>query len=307
MTFLDDLQKTLKEGWDFVYHIPDHYPLKFQNTSPTNDMGTGSIGGEICRFYDSEGNLLGRIDNDGFVLDRAFVGAAGEIKFGAWSSAHITAVWEPRNWLPCDGRSLVRADFARLFDALGTAYGAADGTHFNIPDLRDAVPGMVGPVVFTSRAAVGTNTSTALTLVHAHDGAHHHTYAHTHPIPHTHDHDHFHLMNTLHAHSGDTGLNQSPTLTIQQGSSGTFKDAADNDDHSHPIDPSGDAADPTEGPDTIATGDTNTANSGAASAGTWTHVNDVGGATGTNTGNALANTNVSPIQKTLPVYAIIHT
>ena len=37
--------------------------------------------------------------------------------------------------LPCDGRSLLRADYAELFGVIGTTYGAADATHFNIPDL----------------------------------------------------------------------------------------------------------------------------------------------------------------------------
>jgi microcystin-dependent protein len=42
----------------------------------------------------------------------------------------------PDGWLVCDGRSLVRADYANLFGAIGTVWGAVDSTHFNIPDLR---------------------------------------------------------------------------------------------------------------------------------------------------------------------------
>lgn len=42
----------------------------------------------------------------------------------------------PTGWLICDGSSLLRADYPKLFDTIGTAFGAADGTHFNIPDLR---------------------------------------------------------------------------------------------------------------------------------------------------------------------------
>jgi microcystin-dependent protein len=45
----------------------------------------------------------------------------------------------PTGWLPADGRSLVRADYADLFSVIGTVWGAADGTHFNIPDLRGQV------------------------------------------------------------------------------------------------------------------------------------------------------------------------
>jgi len=39
-------------------------------------------------------------------------------------------------WLPCDGASLLRSDYPDLFTVLGTTYGAADSTHFNVPDLR---------------------------------------------------------------------------------------------------------------------------------------------------------------------------
>jgi len=44
----------------------------------------------------------------------------------------------PSGWLFCNGASLLRAGtYADLFAAIGTMWGAADGTHFNIPDTRD--------------------------------------------------------------------------------------------------------------------------------------------------------------------------
>lgn len=42
----------------------------------------------------------------------------------------------PAGWLLCDGTSYLRASQSALFAVIGTAYGAADGTHFNVPDLR---------------------------------------------------------------------------------------------------------------------------------------------------------------------------
>lgn len=47
-----------------------------------------------------------------------------------------TTTTAPTHWLLCDGSSLLRADYADLFAVIGTTYGAADGTHFNVPDLR---------------------------------------------------------------------------------------------------------------------------------------------------------------------------
>lgn len=43
------------------------------------------------------------------------------------------------DWLPCDGASLLRADFPALFIAVGSAYGSVDALHFNLPDLRGRV------------------------------------------------------------------------------------------------------------------------------------------------------------------------
>ena len=42
----------------------------------------------------------------------------------------------PAGWLVCDGTSLIRSAYPDLFAAIGTVWGAADSSHFNIPDLR---------------------------------------------------------------------------------------------------------------------------------------------------------------------------
>jgi microcystin-dependent protein len=42
----------------------------------------------------------------------------------------------PSGWLLCDGTSYVRGDYADLYSIIGTAFGTADITHFNVPDLR---------------------------------------------------------------------------------------------------------------------------------------------------------------------------
>lgn len=49
----------------------------------------------------------------------------------------------PEGYVFCDGTSYNRTEYAALFEAIGTTYGAVDETHFNAPDLRDCVP--VGP------------------------------------------------------------------------------------------------------------------------------------------------------------------
>jgi len=58
-------------------------------------------------------------------------------------SAGFVSLWAgtiaslPGGWLLCDGSSLLRASYPALFAAIGTVHGAADGTHFSLPDLRD--------------------------------------------------------------------------------------------------------------------------------------------------------------------------
>ncbi|MCX6879761.1 MAG: phage tail protein [Verrucomicrobia bacterium] len=44
----------------------------------------------------------------------------------------------PAGWVFCDGSSKLRTDpvFSRLFEIVGITYGADDGNHFNLPDMR---------------------------------------------------------------------------------------------------------------------------------------------------------------------------
>jgi microcystin-dependent protein len=75
--------------------------------------------------------------------------------------APSAAAATPTGWLPCDGAAVSRATYAALFSAIGTAYGAGDGTTtFNVPDLGGRVPAGV--------EAVATRLTTAISGV---DGA----------------------------------------------------------------------------------------------------------------------------------------
>lgn len=51
----------------------------------------------------------------------------------------------PTGWLECTGSAVSRALYANLFTAIGTTWGAGDGsTTFNLPDLRGRTPIGVG-------------------------------------------------------------------------------------------------------------------------------------------------------------------
>lgn len=72
----------------------------------------------------------------------------------------------PTGWLEEDGASLVRATYPDLFAEIGTMYGAADGTHFNLPDARGKFPRIWahGQATDPDRATRTAPTATGATI-----------------------------------------------------------------------------------------------------------------------------------------------
>ena len=65
--------------------------------------------------------------------DSLYSGLIGEVRWFAGSSV-------PSGWLKCDGTAVSRTTYAKLFAAVGTAWGAGDGSKtFNLPNLIDKV------------------------------------------------------------------------------------------------------------------------------------------------------------------------
>ena len=61
----------------------------------------------------------------------------------------------PTGYVLCDGSNISRSTYASLFAAIGTAYGAGDGSStFGLPDLRDRFPLGKG----TNNSTLGTET-----------------------------------------------------------------------------------------------------------------------------------------------------
>ena len=81
----------------------------------------------------------------------------GEIQYFVHSSA-------VDGWLPCDGRSLSRTTYAKLFGVLSTTYGNVDGDTFNLPDLRGRVVAGKGTTdAFSSIGKIGGTETHELT------------------------------------------------------------------------------------------------------------------------------------------------
>jgi microcystin-dependent protein len=66
------------------------------------------------------------------------------------------ALNDHNGWVLCDGRSLNREDYPRLFNMIGTSFGSASGTTFNLPDLRGRVPGNIGTGSGLTNRTMGT-------------------------------------------------------------------------------------------------------------------------------------------------------
>jgi microcystin-dependent protein len=126
------------------------------------------------------------------------------------------ATMAPPQTLVCDGTAISRTQYAALFAAIGTTYGAGDGTNtFNIPNLREGT----SVRVTTKPAKVGTYDAGAL-LSHTHTasaaavGDHAHSVTLTNAGSHAHaasadaqgDHTHYAWTDGQgnHAHSGST-------------------------------------------------------------------------------------------------------
>jgi len=125
---------------------------------------------------------------------------AGVIKAFAGPSTSV-----PAGWLLCNGSSLLRTSFPELFAAIGTAWGAADGTHFNIPDLRGYF--LRGQNLGTGRDPDAGTRTNLLTGGNSTDNVGSYQ---SHQVT---SHTHTHGLNT----GGPTGFNGWPNTSVGQG------------------------------------------------------------------------------------------
>ena len=72
-----------------------------------------------------------------------------------------TKTTAPDGYVLCDGASLVRTGtYADLFAVIGTTYGTADGTHFNVPNLEGKTPQGYDGNTYNLAGTGGANTVT---------------------------------------------------------------------------------------------------------------------------------------------------
>jgi microcystin-dependent protein len=161
----------------------------------------------------------------------------------------------PAGWVLCDGTSYLRAGtYADLFAVISTTYGAADGTHFNVPNMRGRVP-VCYTTGNTSFDAMGeTGGEQTHTLITAEMPAHVHSVdppnktSTTNSATHTHDTDIGSFtsgVGTAHNHASVTsagyyaygGGAHAPSSTTGYGTDLSGLKTGDESAHTHAIDP----------------------------------------------------------------------
>jgi len=115
-----------------------------QHNPPLQDIAQ-ALSDSLSR--DGRGGMRSNLDMGGFkvrnvapgtqptdVATVAQIGGAGGVPVG--SIVEWPSVTPPTGWLICAGQSLSRSAYPELFAVLGTTYGSASSSTFNLPDYR---------------------------------------------------------------------------------------------------------------------------------------------------------------------------
>lgn len=78
----------------------------------------------------------------------------------------VSSVAAPNGWLLCNGQSVLRSAYGKLYDKIGTTYGSNSDTTFNVPNLKGrVVMGYCDTAASTSLTGVsGGNWSSGTTV-----------------------------------------------------------------------------------------------------------------------------------------------
>jgi len=88
-------------------------------------------------------NVTGTVQASKFVGDGS--GLTGISTTPAGAIMFFAGISAPSGWLTCNGTNVSRSTYSELFSAIGTLYGAGDGTNtFNLPNMTGRTPLMAG-------------------------------------------------------------------------------------------------------------------------------------------------------------------
>ena len=159
-----------------TYNVKD-YPESTTHPSFNIKFGTYALIIGNGTADDARSNAL-TVGWDGNIMAQAM---AGIIQMFAGSTA-------PTGWLECDGSAVSREDYPTLFAAIGTTWGAGDGsTTFNLPDLRGRGPIGAGAGSGLTSRTLGGNGGSENIQAHTHGFTNPKIPNHVHTMTHNHD------------------------------------------------------------------------------------------------------------------------
>lgn len=127
--------------------------------------GTTSDGSKFDNFIDAVQATVNGLDTNNLSPTAGITAgqlAAGVAVVPTGVTLEYCAAAAPTGFLLCDGASYLRATYAALFAIIGTTYGSADGTHFNVPDFRGRVAvGYAAAGGHTDVSTLGNNDGVA--------------------------------------------------------------------------------------------------------------------------------------------------
>jgi len=131
---------TYANGLYVVYSTADHNIYTFGTVNNECVWTKQSVGLQLGTINgDSTNNTLATSCKDVFdhlaALQASIAAAANGVPVGLLGSFPKNSI--PTGWVACSGQSLARSGtYAALFAYLGTDFGSASGSHFNVPDYR---------------------------------------------------------------------------------------------------------------------------------------------------------------------------
>lgn len=170
--------------------------LDIISTVDSTSSSTGSLivegGAGIAKTLTAGSDLHANRD---VIADRRFV-QSGSVLLPPGSLFPFAGSSAPSGFLICDGAAISRATFSDLFSAIGTLYGAGDGTTtFNLPNLAGRmVLGVSGAHTLASTGGAENHTIAVSEMPsHTHTGTTDSSGSHTHSVN---DPGHSHLSMT---------------------------------------------------------------------------------------------------------------
>lgn len=111
-------------------------PQAFRNVQLENVAVQPPAKNNYCILYYHDGELKAKLpDNTVFSLSSLI-----NVPVGAILRYQTTATQPPSGFLFCDGSAVSRTAYSRLFNVVGTIYGAGDGSStFNLPNINDSI------------------------------------------------------------------------------------------------------------------------------------------------------------------------